>query len=596
MKKSIKALCIGLCAAVMISAIPAGTFAQEPDSSVIKGSFKTDGVEENYFYSDEYFSQASTVENMHLNTMSLVMSLTVGDKDIDRIFGETGFTDVVYGDMDTAPTKDTIGTVIARKNIDGQDLVVVAIRGTNYKNEWASNFIGGASGDAEGFTKASDKVEARVSSYIESKGLEDVKIWVTGYSRGGGVACLTGEDINEDPEKYHTKTEDVYVYAFESPMASTSGKKYDNIWCMRNRNDLVNYVYPEGWGFASNGRDKWIGEDKLITAKKFDLNTDGYFTDVGDVTIEDFIKETSAFMSDALSRENYSGECEQAVSTVVDIWNSKSASEQAQLKAFLKNDVLKTITNDTDIMVMLLNDLNNGIMKHENDKMYQWVADDICSVLDKAAEGGSMPLSDEEYALLKKQVYPILRHFGPIFVRDYIYREGRDYTNAFPESHYDPDYDPAMDPFFGTRESDESSLNSYMINAEKAPLWRLYHVSTAFKNIGDMINEHYGHTVFALVKTYDSYYPEYVKREEPSSKEEESSSSQGEKKTGKLGDVNGDGSIDVEDAVMVIGHVNGAKALTAEEESRADIDKNSDIDIEDAVAIIAHVNGVKAIV
>lgn len=62
-----------------------------------------------------------------------------------------------------------------------------------------------------------------------------------------------------------------------------------------------------------------------------------------------------------------------------------------------------------------------------------------------------------------------------------------------------------------------------------------------------------------------------------------------------LGDVNNDGTIDIEDAVMVINHVNGQKALTTDEEKRADIDKNSDIDIEDAVAIISHVNGVNPI-
>lgn len=62
-----------------------------------------------------------------------------------------------------------------------------------------------------------------------------------------------------------------------------------------------------------------------------------------------------------------------------------------------------------------------------------------------------------------------------------------------------------------------------------------------------------------------------------------------------LGDVNADGNIDIEDAVMVINHVNGQKALTDDESKRANIDKNDKIDIEDAVAIISHVNGIKAI-
>lgn len=63
----------------------------------------------------------------------------------------------------------------------------------------------------------------------------------------------------------------------------------------------------------------------------------------------------------------------------------------------------------------------------------------------------------------------------------------------------------------------------------------------------------------------------------------------------KLGDVNADSKIDVEDAVMVINHVNGVKALDYDESERADIDGNEKIDIEDAVAIISHVNGIRVI-
>lgn len=63
----------------------------------------------------------------------------------------------------------------------------------------------------------------------------------------------------------------------------------------------------------------------------------------------------------------------------------------------------------------------------------------------------------------------------------------------------------------------------------------------------------------------------------------------------KLGDVNGDTKIDIEDAVMVIQSVNGMKALTEDETANADIDGNKTIDIEDAVRIIAYVNGIATI-
>lgn len=63
----------------------------------------------------------------------------------------------------------------------------------------------------------------------------------------------------------------------------------------------------------------------------------------------------------------------------------------------------------------------------------------------------------------------------------------------------------------------------------------------------------------------------------------------------KLGDVNADNNIDIEDAVAVIGHVNGNMALTDKEEKLADIDGSKTIDIEDAVKIIAHINGTSAL-
>lgn len=59
----------------------------------------------------------------------------------------------------------------------------------------------------------------------------------------------------------------------------------------------------------------------------------------------------------------------------------------------------------------------------------------------------------------------------------------------------------------------------------------------------------------------------------------------------ELGDINDDGAIDIEDAVQVIGNVNGLNPLTAEQEKYADVDGSGTIDIEDAVLLISRVNG-----
>lgn len=62
-------------------------------------------------------------------------------------------------------------------------------------------------------------------------------------------------------------------------------------------------------------------------------------------------------------------------------------------------------------------------------------------------------------------------------------------------------------------------------------------------------------------------------------------------KYNQLGDVNGDGTIDIEDAVAIIQHINGLTPLKANEEKRADVSKDKNIDIDDAVMIISYING-----
>lgn len=60
-----------------------------------------------------------------------------------------------------------------------------------------------------------------------------------------------------------------------------------------------------------------------------------------------------------------------------------------------------------------------------------------------------------------------------------------------------------------------------------------------------------------------------------------------------LGDVNGDGVIDIEDAVLVIQNINGVRILTERESKRGDVTLDESIAIDDAVLIINYINGHK---
>lgn len=61
------------------------------------------------------------------------------------------------------------------------------------------------------------------------------------------------------------------------------------------------------------------------------------------------------------------------------------------------------------------------------------------------------------------------------------------------------------------------------------------------------------------------------------------------------GDVDGDGDVTINDAVMLIASVNGTYTLDERAERAADVDHNASIDISDAVMIMSHINGVSPI-
>lgn len=63
----------------------------------------------------------------------------------------------------------------------------------------------------------------------------------------------------------------------------------------------------------------------------------------------------------------------------------------------------------------------------------------------------------------------------------------------------------------------------------------------------------------------------------------------------KLGDVNFDGNIDIQDAVAIISHINGIKVLSDKALKAANVYKDDVIDIADATRIIGYVNGLNQI-
>ena len=256
----------------------------------IKGTFKYPGdgrdYSATYYYSDSYFQESSYTYNEHLATMSLCLALsafgsnetddyTLKMKNAEELFYNIGFTnfDHNYTEFENKgilgkPTKDSIGAVVARKEITvddkGYTLIALAVRGGGYESEWASNLTVGKTGKHKGFSEARDQVINFLQTYIKEYNISgDIKIWITGYSRAAATANLVAGAIDERRISFpgcNLNLSDLYAYTFETPAGALSmdvkSDIFKNIFNIINPNDPVPKVAPSNWQFKRYGVDE----------------------------------------------------------------------------------------------------------------------------------------------------------------------------------------------------------------------------------------------------------------------------------------------------------------------------------------------------
>lgn len=232
-----------------------------------------------YYYDDSYFSKDSYTYNESLATMSLTLAMSAFASN-EKLYSNKSdnakdlLTQVGFSDFDTndfyekKPTMDSIGVVAANKGIKVGDkpytLIAVATRGGGYEQEWASNFTLGKTGIHEGFNEAKKNVLTYIKKYIKDNGITgDIKLWITGYSRGAATVNLVAGAIDDGESLGNCSLDlsDLFAYDFETPMGAvaTDAKTnpvYNNIFNIINPSDPVPKVAPVEFKFTRYGDDK----------------------------------------------------------------------------------------------------------------------------------------------------------------------------------------------------------------------------------------------------------------------------------------------------------------------------------------------------
>jgi len=260
---------------------------------------KSSNARHSYYYSDDFFYGNSTNYNNSLAVMTLGLELSsfsspkYDDRYKDKIdeklraeniidaYDKLGFEDAKYYNYDIPLSEDSDKAAysFARKSIsNGQSkdtLIAVVVRGGGYGAEWVSNFHVGNSGNAIGFDAAASEILPKLKDYINSTSIDgNLKLWITGFSRGGAIANILTHYINEDMVGVHLtlKQSNVFAYTFATPSgyrkANINSTLDSNIWNVVSANDLVPKLALVQWGFSKYGNTKVLPEYSSAALKK----------------------------------------------------------------------------------------------------------------------------------------------------------------------------------------------------------------------------------------------------------------------------------------------------------------------------------------
>ncbi|MBR5337972.1 MAG: fibronectin type III domain-containing protein [Lachnospiraceae bacterium] len=241
-----------LAAAVMFGASPAPLYAaiDSTKAEAVTGTYTFTSNEnslcnlqgrDSFTYSDRLFTGSAYDVDRHLATLSAQTAMATASyytdskerdhasnsNNIKALLGDLGFSDIETNKYYSLEKEEnSVGCAVARKKITVGNktytLLAVLPRSANYKQEWVGNFTVGKGGIHQGFKEARDEILRFVKDYISSKNITgDLKVWITGHSRGGAVTNLLGGFFAEGGGDYfngvNIDAENVYCYSFATP-------------------------------------------------------------------------------------------------------------------------------------------------------------------------------------------------------------------------------------------------------------------------------------------------------------------------------------------------------------------------------------------
>ena len=221
---------------------------------------------------DSYYNDSANMTTTVYDDQAALLSSSKA-KNVIELMRKCGFKDIgvnadYLNSVDYDGVKNVgnnIGVCIGHKEINGQTLIAVALRGAGYGCEWIGNFEVYESGtNHRGFEIARNKVVKAVNDYAKMYQIsENMKLWIVGYSRAAATANLTAAYLADNGiNGCYIPSQNIYAYTFETPMGTrdpnSTAYNYKGIHNIINPIDFVPKVAFDGWGYRRYGTDVFL--------------------------------------------------------------------------------------------------------------------------------------------------------------------------------------------------------------------------------------------------------------------------------------------------------------------------------------------------
>ena len=462
------------------------------------------------YFSQSYFEHSSYEYDSHLATASMCLAISsfqeYGQKDdewyvnqpkyIQRTLETIGFNSFTTNDDYRQTARfDSIGLAAAKKEYSNYTLIAVAPRSGGYYSEWANNMHLGDGNQSdfmhEGWYNAANKMIDFIVDYVTDNQVTGrVKLWMTGFSRGGAVANIAAglldSKLNKGEKVFNNASltrEDIYAYTFETPQGANVKSKtvapprdaiYSNIFNIINPNDVITKVAMSEYGFTR------FGVDKFITTRFYDPD---HFNENRRCfkALHDIVNQTDEVVYSADRFETYGLKAEDflkmltIVPAIIDIFQGDFGNLKDNTKVNYDSNIATTL---------FLEELTSNIGSRNNyaDKYQKPIEELMLLIMDEKA--GKMPSTPELAAkllLISVVSNSLLGNFNCV----------KDYTKNVAGSH--------------------ANAISNCISALVGPLTSTYwerpnELISIFIHIGDILQNHYSDVTLAHVQAQDSYY------------------------------------------------------------------------------------------